>query len=410
MLKAIEILIERLTEIMAKSLDRFKTWLADKRQFLFSWYTKDSQETQEPEQSLLELPSGLRKKLIDAVENLHSHPADKQAIAKNLDEAFDRWRANPNNANNSIVVLSSPIIAVSRILTETLEEWAQQKQIPIKFLPLTERPGNIKTIKRTLKDYLEQQHSDNDSQTQLEVAVISNLGWCFLRSVKGLEAIEYLKSLLCDGSKNRFWIIGGGQVGWGYLDSVCKIESYCGEVLVLPAIEPIELQEWFEPIVDKLGITFDEPGSDRQILDSDKDDKTNYFAHLSDISQGISTVAVQGFLTSIRYREIDEGRDEANQITLGQKRLVAQIPELPELPDLESADQYLLYSLLLHGDLTISALAESLGDHPDVVQAKVQVLRRQGILEEDKVLKINSIYYPKLKQSLANNNFVVNGE
>lgn len=395
---------------MAKS-NKFKTWLADKRQFLFSWYTKDSQETQEPEESLLELPPALRKKLVDLVENLHSHPADKQAIATNLDEAFDRWRTNPNNTNNSIVVLSSPIIAVSRILNETLEEWAQQKQIPIRFLPLIERPTNIKNIKRTLKDYLEQQPSNNDSQTELEIAVISNLGWCFLRSVKGLEAIEYLKSLLCDGSKNRFWIIGGGQVGWGYLDSVCKIESYCGEVFVLPAIEPIELQKWFEPIVDKLGITFDEPKIERQIFDSEKDNKTNYFARLADISRGISTVAVQGFLTSIRYREIDESRDDANQIKPKQEKLVAQIPELPELPDLESADQYLLYSLLLHGDLTISALAESLGDHPDLVQSKVQVLRRQGILEqEDKVLKINSIYYPKLKQNLANNNFVVNEE
>lgn len=146
-------------------------------------------------------------------------------------------------------------------------------------------------------------------------------------------------------------------------------------------------------------------------MDSDKNDKTNYFAHLANISQGISTVAVQGFLTSIRYKKTEEDKGEANETKPQQKELVAQIPELPELPDLESADQYLLYSLLLHGDLTLSALAKSLGDHPDVVQAKAQVLRRQGRLEkQDKVLKINSIYYPKIKQNLASNNFVVNGE
>ena len=51
---------------MAKS-NKFKAWFANKRQFLFSWYTKDSQETQEPEESLLELPPTQRKKLIDLV-------------------------------------------------------------------------------------------------------------------------------------------------------------------------------------------------------------------------------------------------------------------------------------------------------------------------------------------------------
>ena len=87
------------------------------------------------------------------------------------------------------------------------------------------------------------------------------------------------------------------------------------------------------------------------------------------------------------------------------------MPSLPGLPPLEPDDQFILYSLILHGDLTISALAESLGDEQSEVQARVQILRRQGVIEQkDKVLKINPIHYPALKQELANNNFIIHRE
>lgn len=386
--------------------ERFKNWLINSRHFIFSWYTKDSQETEEPERSLLELPAAAQEKLVNFVENLPSNSADKKAIVSTLDEAFDRWCKNPTHANNSVVILSDPVTAVSRILSEALEEWTKQKQVSMNLLPLKTRPIDIETVKLKLEHYFKPQHTENCSATQKsEVVIIPNLSWCFLRSVEGLEGIEYLQSLLCHGSKNRFWIIGGNQVGWEYLNSVYNIEAYCGEVFTLPAIDPQNLQEWFDPIVEELAITFDKPSIDKQILEDDKDNKTNYFEHLADISQGASTVAVQAFMKSIRYEEVDE----EEEINLKPKSLVAQSPKLPKLPNLEPVDQYLLYSLLLHGDLTIPGLCESLGDEESQVQARVQILRRQGVVEEqDEVVKINPIYYPKIKQNLASNNFIIN--
>ncbi len=395
----------------------FKSWLADSRNFIFSRYTKDSEETQEPEKSLIELPPEVQKKLVEDTENLPSNPADQKAIVDALDEAFERWQANPNNSNNSIVILSSPVAAVSRILSETLEDWTKQKQIPMKLLPMKARPIAAEKIKSKLEHYLKQQQPENDDpqEQQPEVIVIPNLSWCFLRSLEGLEGIEYLQSLLCDGSENRFWIIGGGQVGWEYLNSVCNLEAYCGKTMTLPKIESEEFQEWLEPIIEDLDITFDKPGIDKQLLEGDKSNKTNYFNRLADISEGISTVAVQAFLKSIHYQEIDEVEDFLKDIEtdvehkLSEKIVVAQIPHLPDLPDLELADQYLLYSLLLHGDITISALAESLGDERSQVQNRVLVLRHQGVVEQqEKVIKINPIYYPKIKRELAQNNFVIN--
>ncbi len=399
-------------------LKRFKSWLANSRNFIFSRYTKDSEETQEPEKTLVQLPAEVRKKLVEDIENLPSNPADQKAIADALDETFERWRENPNNSNNSIAILSSPVAAVSRILSETLEDWTKQKQIPMKLLPIKARPTAAEKIKSKLEHYLKQKESETDDdpqELQPEVIVIPNLSWCFLRSFEGLEGIEYLQSLLCDGSKNRFWIIGGGQVGWQYLNLVCNLEAYCGKVMTLPKIEPEEFQDWLEPIIEDLDITFEKPSIDKQLLKGDKSNKTNYFNRLADISAGISTVAVQAFLKSIHYKEIDEVEDFLKNIEadveqkLSKKIVVAQIPHLPELPDLELADLYLLYSLLLHGDLTISALAESLGDERSQVQNRVLVLRNQGVVEQqEKVIKINPIHYPNIKRELAQNNFVIN--
>ena len=379
--------------------EQFRNWLDNNRSFLFSRFTKDALATQEPERSLIELPPEIRKKLIDGIENLPSNPGDCRAIREKLDELFELWQNNLENANNSLVVLSSPVVTVSRILTSTIEDWAEQKQIPVRLVPLKARPEIADTIAAKLEQYLEGEFVEQAMGShQPEVVVLPNLSWCFLRTWDGLEGIEYLQSRLCNGFKDRFWIIGGGQVGWEYLNSVSSIEAYCAEVFILPPLEPEQLQQWLEPIIKDLQITFDDSSLDRQILEGDKDDKTHYFERLADVSKGVSTVALQIFLKSIYYEELEEQENA----------IIAKVPELPELEELESADQYLLYSLLLHGDLTIFALAESLGDPTDRVQARVQVLRQRGIVEQrGKILKINPIYYPRIKENLASNNFAI---
>lgn len=381
-------------------LKQFGRWLENRRHFLFSWYTEDSEEAQEPELSLIALPSQVQDKLLHLIEQLPLCAADQDAVTEALDEAYSRWRANPQNTNNSIVILSSPVTAVFRILSETIEAWAQQKQVTLRLFPLAARPPAIISIKSKLEHYLVSKSSQGDSEAEeIEIVVIPNLSWCFLRSLEGLEGIEYLQYLLCHGSKNRFWIVGGSQVSWQYLNSVCSLEAYCGQIFTLPKITPEHLQQWLSPIIEELEIVYDEPRLDKKILDGDKDNQEIYFDRLADISDGVSTVAVQGFLKSIAWAE-----ETDNQ----QAHLVAQTPKLPKLADLSNPEQYLLYSLLLHGDLTIAALAQSLGDDESEVQAIVRMLQRKGIIEHhDQVLKINPIHYPKLKYELGINNFVI---
>jgi hypothetical protein len=391
-------------EFPAKILKQIKTWLTNKRRRLFSWYNQNSQETEAPERSLVELPPDIRKQLVEAIDNLPTNPTDRETIISKLDETFDRWRDDIDHADNSVVVLSSPVTAVSRILSEALDDWAKTKQIPIRLLPFTIRPIDIDTIKSKLEHYLEPQPTSNNcSESQnLEIVVIPNLSWCFLRSYEGLEGIEYLQSLFCDDTNHRFWIIGMGWVGWEYLNLIFDLQANCGEIVTLPEIAAAELQAWLEPIVQDLEITFEEPNIDKQLLDRDKDNKTHYFERLSSISNGVSSIAAQVFLQSICDEEAPEEAEAQSHV------LVAQNPKLPKLDDLVIADQYLLHCLMLHGDITISALVASLGDSKPEVKARVKTLMRRGIIEQKaQVLSINPIYYPKLKQQLASNNFIV---
>lgn len=385
---------------MSTILKRFKTWIFESRSFVFSWYTKDRNQLQEPTKSLVELPSSLREKLIAATNKLTDNPADTETIHISIDEAFEQWRAHPQRAENSIVILTSPVMVVSRIIITILEDWSTQKQVLVKILPWNERPVDVDSIESKLQQYLKPEAGDMARQKP-EVMVIPNLSWCFLRSMDGLDGIDYLQKMLLHDS-SRFWIIATGQVSWDYLNSISDLEADCGRVCRLPEIESDNLREWLKPILSELNIKFADPRLESQILEGDKDAETIYFEDLALISRGISVIALQAFLASVHYQLSDD------EIKQKQGFLTVESPGLPNLPELESTHHYLLYFLLLHGDITLSALAHSIGDKESKVRKQIKFLRAEGLVKEfDEILKINPIYYPKLKQELINNNFIL---
>ena len=147
-------------------------------------------------------------------------------------------------------------------------------------------------------------------------------------------------------------------------------------------------------------ISFADPRLESKILDGDKDAKSIYFEDLASVSRGVSAVALNAFLASISYEPPDDDEERG--------RTQAASPELPNLPTLEPMAHYVLYFILLHGDVTLSALAHSIGDRESRIRKRIRFLREESLVEEDdETLKVNPIYYPKLKPELINNNFVI---
>ncbi len=389
---------------------KVKNWLMKQSNTLFSWKTEDSNSIPTSEPSPHELPANIKQQIDEKIKNLDNNPTEEQGIIDTLNNTFHRWLNNPETEENSVVILSSPVTSVSSLIVDTIKKWSLQKQIVIKVLPLDARPPDMKSIIPIVEDFLEEQgHNVETQQNISEVFVIPSLDFCFLRSVEGLNAIEYLQSLFCQHSQQRFWIIGANQVSWQYLDLVSNISAFCGETFILPEVSPDKLQEWLNPIIESFDIGLDKFKIEQQILEetgeSDQNDWGKYFEHLADISEGGSLVTAQVFLNSI-YQEKEEDEDGETK-----QQLLTNYPELSELPFIDFPEQYILYSLLLHGSLNLSDLAESLGDEKGEVTGKVQILRRQGLIKQhNQMLTINPFHYPKLKQKLSSNNFIMSGE
>lgn len=386
---------------MGQIFNRFQARLFENRKFSLSKFSIDQQQTQEPEKSLTELPSSLVSELVTLIDELPSDDPDLQAIHSILDQSFEKWCRNPQTADNSLVILSSPVTTVSRILTESLSYWALERKIPLRPLQLTARPEKIEDITAKLRQQLGRATAITASK-QPEIVVIPNLSWCFLRCVEGLEGIDYLQDVLLEDD-SRFWVIGAGKVAWEYLNYVSNFKAYCGECLELPQLTDSQLQAWLEPIISEFDITFKKSTLEFSNTEENESSQTRYFKRLATLSEGVNTIAAQLFLHSIYYEYEQTESDTEKQI------LVAKNPELPNLPRLNADEHYILYSLLLHGDLTLSALSESLGDEKSLVKAVVQMLRRAGVVEQNNgILTINPIHYPRLKKELSNNNFIIN--
>lgn len=491
---------------MASQLQRFKTWLLERRFFRVARFAKDPKNKPEPEAALAELPKAIADQLMAAANELPVPPCEESFILEGLGRAISQWKKHPEASANSIVILADPVSSISRVLTSSLIKIQKQlgeESLPVNLLDWIERPVDALTIKQQIKTRLgldkedpsETHGEDSPSDTkpsdtkpsdtdpsdgahtatddsQKALMIVPNLCWCFLRSVNGLEGLDYMQELLPQNHAN-FWVLGSGIVGWEYLKSTLKFHAYCGDTLEPPPLSGEDLQQWLSPLVDQFDIYFVDttihkrlqdidnllsvdiagkkpiaalseigqeltatvqasaiaiknevlPDSDEKDSEEKHSPQKQYFARLAEVSDGVDTVALQLFIKSLRYREIEieqtekedgannhkehtEKEDSANNHK--EHRVIATTPKLSALQDLSQSDLYLLYSLLLHGDLTIASLAESLGDAPNVVTNQVQLLRKSGIIEQQgSTLKANPAYYPQIRRELDKNNFVI---
>ncbi len=479
---------------MTSKIFSFRKWLIGQRYFRVAWFAKDEQILPDPEEALANLPKAIADDIVTQTDHLPVPPQYETAIVEALKQTVSQWKERPSMVPNSVIVLDHPISSISRILLSGIEKYSYEvekqgddKALGVNLLDWIERPPKINSIAKQIEqklgrpehedidDYKDGSDVSKENMTALNLAIIPNLSWCFLRSVEGLEGIDYLQNTLLS-DRSQFWIIGSGQVGWSYLNSTLKLNAYCGSVVSLPALTGAQIQDWLMPLIEKFAIAFSDAAihkrmdqaqgllseakesiehpaaaisdmtqevsatvhasfralKDEVFSEDDNDDKNakrDYFDRLADISDGVAVVALQVFIKSLRYKTVEAEREEKPDVfgdipprldTAGKedktlrpaikpdRRLVAVTPKLPPLPELSQSDMYLLYSLMMHGDLTIVAVAESLGDAPQITNNRVQFLRKAGIIEQrGEVIKVNPIHYPKLRRELFKNNFII---
>lgn len=365
--------------------NKLKNWYSKSKDKFTDWFSQDTQKEIILPQCLEDIRPEINDQLNKLVKNLSPCKATKEKTRKEIITAIKEWQKKPDQPGNSLTILSNSVESSREIITESLGELSPEINLPITCLEWLQRPKDINKIAEKLRQQLGKVSIYHQEKLK-EIVVIPSLEWCFLRSVLGLNGIDSLKkNILADSS--RFWIISCNQIAWNYLNCVFQLHAYCPRTFVIPSLDSEELEAWLTPVMEEINVNFD--------LDPDQapDKKTEFFQQLKVVSQGLSTVAAQ----LLRY-----------SLAFDSSKLVTTVPTLPKLPDLSLEDHYLLYSLLLHQEITLEHLAVTLGDPPATVQNGLQKLYSQGIIEEDSQLfRLNPLYYPRVKEELDGNNFYI---
>ncbi len=293
------------------------------------------------------------------------------------------------------------------------------------------------------------------------------LDWCFLRCVDGFDGIEWLQTTVL-GDRARFWVLGCNTWAWQYLDQVCQISAYFQQQFVLPPLSSYAIKEWLAPVMDKvhLDIVADEGHDVKQLqlqIEGQDTDPGNWFSsqerycfeRLESRSRGVSSVAADLWLRSLSLAPTDESNGESSshdapdpvfthdgnrsnrresqsssapthsaQLDSGDKTTEApqeslrqssehpwlkqDISSLPGLPSLTKGDRYILYSMLLHGQISVPHLALTLGEDESRVRAQVQALLRAGIVNRHHgQVRVDPSYYLSIRADLERNNFLI---
>lgn len=379
-------------------------------------------EAQVRQKNLNALPASQINALSQQIDSLSSPFPYLHTVKSRLSEAIAVWQEE-ENAPNSLVVLGSPIAPFAQIFKQLLADWQAENPLQFQSLSWSNRPGDHSTIKSQLAEVIAscRDISEQDNST---ILIIPDLTWCFLRCVDGLDAIEYLQELLfCD--RSFFWLIGCNSWTWEYLDIIGNFSDYFQQTLYLPALKDIELKEWLAPVHETLELHFSgnqvKQNNHQELDEQDKCDwesasQQSYYEHLSKISLGLSQVASRLWLLSLGIEE-EQSEDEDSEDLENKDenessaQIILQKIVLPDLPTLTKDDRYLLFSLCLHGEMTLSELALSLGEEEIQVQNQFQNLCNSGVIEQrNNFFHINPVYYPQLKRDLSDNNFLVKGE
>jgi hypothetical protein len=390
------------------------------------WVTQA--KTTDAEDQLQRLPTALTQLISRELPSLAPSQTYVSSVRDQVNSALSHWQTNAE-AGNSLVFLNSPVDDLAEILQIALTDWLPATPRPLNLLwPLEEtsrcpEPLATPSLLHNRLDPNKGEDEDppkppfskpNDDLDQRQtVIIIPALELYFLRCIQGWEGIEYLQNLIVQ-DRRRFWLIGCNAWGWTFLDRVCQVGAYLERVEYFPKLDGDALQTWLHPLAE-------------QVLSPEKADdpeapptfgSESYWSALASLSAGISSTAGHLWVRSLRLRK--ETADELEKVDINECNTLASLleqhplelalvkPTLPGLTSLEALDRYLLHALLMHQRMTRPHLAQSLGETERLVRTRIQVLQRQGVIQQKRnELTVNPIHYPKLRSELSNNSFLI---
>ncbi|NEP17751.1 MAG: hypothetical protein F6J97_12745 [Leptolyngbya sp. SIO4C1] len=391
------------------SLKKIRSWLTAAQQAIQLPWSNMRQSVSQTD--TVELPLEQFQKLRQIIQALPPPPGHVAAVRTALKDAVEAWRTY-DNAPNALVVLTEP----TETAVEILEQAIQTDELPFSLKThyidsWQSRPDDYLSIQEHLCQAVGQIYHQSDSAETISLGLIPCLDHYFLRCVDGLEAIEVLRNAVVERT-DCFWLIGCNHWAWQFLDRICYLEAYLEKTMALPQIQPQQVKHWLYELISAIEIEpFEtDPDADAKVSeDWDSAAEKAFFHDIVDTAAGIAHVAAYVWLNSLSYELNDPDVDQPSADSvepLG--RVKRSQVKLPKLPSLDAADRYLLYAILLHGSLSSQHLMQSLAEPAGRVQAQLQKLKRQDVVEQYRSgWRVNPSYYLSLKKHLMRNNFLV---
>jgi len=403
---------------IAPLLEKVRAWLPKARETLQAH--ADGLEAKFNPQELDPIPRQESDRLRRELAGLVTPAPYQNFIRSELEERLAAWRSGAE-AGNSLAVLGCPAEAIATILWDTLTSPEPVEDLTWQWLPWSGRPGDHRAIASELQEAILQPPEGDRA-----LAVIPDLSWCFLRCTDGFDGIERMKEAIFR-DRSRFWLVGCNRWAWLYLDRVCELGDLFENTISLPPLVPIALKDWLEPVWKPLDLQLGDEGESAEEDEELEEEKwaskaeRRYYHRLVGVSQGIGAIAARGWLESLGVSppkkegsENPEEGEESEKTVAPETEATPRIlgrPALPTLPSLSKDDRFVLFSLTLHGTVTLPHLALSLGVSEGEIHTRVQRLIRVGIVIRPPTgegqLQLNPMHYPRLKRDLDNNKFLI---
>jgi len=343
-----------------------------------------------------EIPETVRVELEKLISQL-PHPASRiTTIEREVISQLKEWEADQNA--NHLVILGSPLSNLESLIQASFpQRYLKGVEViyPFSDLRFREQPSQITQQLKAAIERITQGHNSrlfqSSQESRTKIIIIPNLEQCFLRCIGGWEGIIWLREHIVH-TPDCFWLLGCNHWSWIFLDYVCQINAYLKARVNIPNLSGEELWEWLQPVIESF-------------IPEEKDDHSSFFWEtLASLSEGESEVAMALWLESIQMSVDEVSQENVEEMT----HLKLITPSLPKLRGLSAEERYVIHSLLLHGIITRSSLALSLGEKRESIQARIQVLLRDNFIQQQNgLLSVSPLYYPEIKQELSQNNFLI---
>ncbi|MEL7034559.1 MAG: hypothetical protein AAFO04_02905 [Cyanobacteria bacterium J06592_8] len=389
--------------------DKIKSWFPKKAQARIEAQAAELEDRLD-KKNFISLSLEERADYDQKIESLPLPEIYKNAIQAKISEVLYPW-INQKNTDNCLFILFSPIEPIQPLFEEILKQ-LEESGLPQKSLNWEVRPEELSGLKSQLQSQINSfDESQNDHSQSL--VIIPDLSLCFLRSTQGLDAVEYLLDQILK-NRSRFWIIGCNQWAWKYFDCIYQVSGCFQETFCLPRLNAIELKKWLAPIYEDMELEFDvQKDQEENPLEEEPEEEKEwtskkekrYFERLVNLSEGLSQAAAHLWLDSLQY--IQSSDSEVQE----EKHLILKRVLLPKLPEIDKDERYLLASIGLHREISLSALALSLGEEELTIIIQLQRLLKTGIIGlRNEQLYLTPAYYSRLKRDLMDNRILLGDE